>query len=369
MLRHKLLSFINRQLQRLIVEHVGIDLGTVNTLIYKEKHGVILNEPSAIAINKLSGEVIAVGRPALEMLGREPIDTVVYRPMKDGSIADYDLAEKMLKAFLKLAGIGRRCKFLHVVTGTPSLSTSVERRALKAAAKSIGARWVSLVEEGLAAALGAGIINNATGATMVVDIGGGTSDITIASNSGIIYSSSIPMAGNAMTQAVLEVIQRKYKMLIGEQAAEAVKIKLGAALLDPLQENDELMPVIGKAQPDFRVREFFVSASDIIQALEKPVNTIVEAVRQAVEQTTPNVAADLYRNGITLTGGGSLLRGIDKKFNEELQLPVTIAQRPLEAVVLGIGKLLASPLLLERYQIKEHSIEWDNEKASSYSTI
>lgn len=364
MLRERISQLVNRQMKRVLVERVGIDLGTVNTLIYREKHGVVLNEPSAIAINKFSGEVVAVGREAVRLLGREPIDTAVYRPMKDGSIADYDLAEKMLKAFMKLAGVGSRFRFLHIVTGTPNLSTSVERRALKTASKSVGARWTSLVAEGMAAALGSGLMSEATNASMVVDIGGGTTDITIASSSGIIYSTSIPVAGNNMNQAVLELVQRKHRMQIGEQTAEQIKIELGAAHLEG---EERFVRVVGKSHPEFNVREFNVSSVDVVQALEKSVSAIIEGVRLAVEQTSPNVAVDLYRNGITLTGGGGLLRGLDARLAEELQLPVTVAKRPLEAVVLGIGKLLTSSRMLERYQIKEDTLEWESEKAPNYS--
>lgn len=364
MLRERLSRLVNRQMKRVLVERVGIDLGTVNTLIYREKQGIVLNEPSAVALNKFSGEVLAVGREALGLLGREPVDTVVHRPMKDGSIANYDLAEKMLKAFMKLAGVGSRFRFLHIVTGTPNLSTSVERRALKAASKSVGARWVSLVEEGMAAALGSGLMSEAANAGMVVDIGGGTTDITIASSSGIIYSTSIPVAGNTMNHAVLELIHRKYRMQVGEQTAEQVKIELGAARLEG---EERFMRVVGKSHPEFNVREFNVSSTDVVQALEKSVSAIIDGVRLAVEQTSPNVAVDLYRNGITLTGGGGLLRGLDSRLAEELQLPVTVAKRPLEAVVLGIGKLISNPQMLERYQVKEDTLEWEAEKSPNYS--
>jgi rod shape-determining protein MreB len=363
-LRERFKRRFAKQLKRVLADRIAIDLGTVNTLIYTDKLGIVLNEPSAIAVNKYNGEVVGVGREAMALLGREPLDTVVHRPMRDGTIADYDMAEKMLQEFLKRTGVTKKHRLLHVVTGTPSLATGVERRALRGASRGIGANWVSLVEEGLAAALGGGVMLEGPQAGMVVDIGGGTTNITIASASGVIHSTSLRVAGNEMNQAVMDLVLRKYRMLIGEQTSEMIKIELGAAIE---AEEERKFQVIGKSFPEFVVKEFSLTNTEIIQTLEKSVSAIVNGVRMVIEQTAPNVAVDIYRSGITLTGGGALLREFDKRLSRELALPVRVANKPLEAVVLGAGHLISNEAMLERYQLREETLEWESGNVPSYS--
>lgn len=369
MLRERIKRYVAKQFRRIFAERVAVDLGTVNTLIYTEKRGIVLNEPSAIAVNKYTGQIITVGHEALNMLGREPIDTVVHRPMRDGTIADFDLAEKMLHEFFRRANvgkIGKSGKLLHIVTATPSMSTSVERRALKAAARGAGGRWVSMIEEGLAAAVGANAILGNSNAHMVVDIGGGTSNIIIASASGIIKSSSIPVAGNELNQAIIELLARKHRLQIGEQAAESIKMKLATAL-EPTE--PEELKVIGKAVPGHAVKEISIDSEELFQALDKFLQTIIGEIRTILEQVPPNVAVDIYNYGIVLSGGGALLRNLDKRLSNEFELPVHVAERPLEAVVKGAGKLMAYDNLLERYRIHDETLEWETANTPSYGVV
>lgn len=364
-LRDRIKRQLVKQFKRVIAERIAVDLGTVNTLIYTEKQGIVLNEPSAIAVNKFTNQVVTVGREAISMLGREPIDTVVHRPLRDGTIADYDMAEKMLQEFLRRAGVRHR-KFLHIITGTPSLATGVERRALKGVARGTGAPWVSLIEEGLAASLGSGIMLDSSNARMVVDIGGGTTNITIASAPGVIKTTSLRVAGTEMNQAVLDLIQKKHRMLVGEQTAELVKITLGGAVLPP---EEKIMQVVGKSTPESVVKEFYLNSTEVVQALEKSVQGIVNGVREVLENAAPNVAVDIYNSGITLTGGGSLLRGLDKRLQLELSVPVLMAEKPLEAVVKGAGRLITNEALLSRYQLPEETLEWEVGSSPSYNIV
>ncbi len=369
MLRERFKRYIANLFRRVFAERVAVDLGTVNTLIYTEKRGIVLNEPSTIAVNKYTGQLITVGHEALNMLGREPIDTIVHRPMRDGTIADFDLAEKMLHEFLRRANIGsisKKGKLLHIVTATPSMSTSVERRALKAAVRGAGARWISMIEEGLAAAVGAEAILGNANAHMVVDIGGGTTNIIIASASGIIKSSSVPIAGNELNQAIIELLARKYRLQIGEQAAELIKMKLATAA-EPTSREE--MSIIGKAVPGHSVKEVFLSSEEVFQAIEKFLKAIIDEIRSVLEQTAPNVAIDIYNYGIVLTGGGALLRNLDKRLGSEFSLPVHVAERPLEAVVKGAGKLMSYDKLLEQYKIRDETLDWEAANAPSYGVV
>lgn len=363
-MRERIKRQLVKQAKRFLTERVAIDLGTVNTLIYTEKQGIILNEPSAIAINKYTGQVLEVGQAALNLLGREPVDTIVYRPMRDGTIADYDLTEKMLHEFLHHAGIkGRWGKFLHIITAAPSLATGVERRALKSAARSIGARWVSLIEEGVAAAFGAGVDLASAGARMVVDIGGGTTNITVASHTGIIQSHSLRHAGNEMTHLIMDYIAKKYRIQVGEQTAELLKIELGAAI----STTEKTFKIAGKSQQEFKVKEFEITNTEIIQTIEKTIQSIIEGVRLVIEQSLPNVAVDIYQSGITLTGGGALLPGIGERMSNELTMPVRVTEHPLEAVVKGAGRLMTNEVLLNRYQMADETLEWEINSSPNYS--
>lgn len=333
-------------IRNFFVSGVAIDLGTANTLIYFRGHGIILNEPSAIAINRDSGNVVAVGRRAIAMLGREPYDTVVHRPMKDGTIADYDLAEKMLRNFFHAACKRESRRYCKLVVSIPSSATQTERRALRNAAYSIGANKVFLIDEGLAAAVGSEVMFRSPQAHLLVDIGGGTTNITIVSTTGIIASKSLEIAGNRMTQDIVEYMHRKHKLVIDEQSAEQIKINLGSAIA---QENEASMLVTGKNLTNYKVRELMLTQSEVVEALDHTLDTIIEGIRQVIELSKPAVAVDIHRTGVTLAGGGSLLRDFYRRVHLELGLPAMRASNPMEAVVIGAGQLLDRPELLKRF--------------------
>lgn len=333
-------------IRNFFVSGVAIDLGTANTLIYSRGHGVILNEPSAIAVNKETGAVVAVGRDATVMLGREPYDTVVHRPMKDGTIADYDLAERMLRTFFHRACARERRRYCKLVVSIPSSATQTERRALRNAAYSVGANKVYLIDEGLAAAVGSDVMFRSAHAQLLVDIGGGTTNITIVTTTGIIASKSLEIAGNRMTQDISEYLHRKHKLVVDEHTAEQIKISLGAALV---QERDMTMPVAGKSLTNYKIREINLSQGEVVEALDHTLSTIIEGVRGVIELSKPAVAIDIHRTGVTLAGGGSLLRDLYRRFQQELGLPAIRTSNPLEAVVTGAGKLLDRPDLLKRF--------------------
>lgn len=333
-------------IRNLFVSGVAIDLGTANTLIYSRGRGIILNEPSAIAIRKDSGQVVSVGRDALKMLGREPYDTVVHRPMKDGTIADYELAEKMLKTFFRQACRREYRRYCKLVVSIPSSATQTERRALRNAAHSVGANKVFLIDEGLAAAIGADVMLRNQQAHLLVDIGGGTTNITVATMTGIITSKSLEIAGNRMTMDIVEYLHRKHKLVVDEQTAEQIKFNLGAAIP---QERESAMTVAGKNLTNYKIRELTLTQSEVVEALDHTLETIIEAVRQIIEQSKPVVAVDIHHSGVTLAGGGSLLRDLNRKFHLELGIPATRASNPMEAVVTGAGMLLDRPELLKRF--------------------
>ncbi|MBX7221932.1 MAG: rod shape-determining protein [Blastocatellia bacterium] len=325
---------------------MAIDLGTANTLIYSRGRGIILNEPSAIAVNKDTGRVVCVGREATLMLGREPYDTVVHRPMKDGTIADYDLAEKMLRTFFHNACRREYRRYCKLVVSIPSSATQTERRALRNAAHSVGANKVYLIDEGLAAAMGAEVMLRSPHAQLLVDIGGGTTNITIATMTGIIASKSLEIAGTRMTQDIIEYLHRKHKLVVDEQTAEQIKINLGAAIE---QDRDVSMLVAGKSLSNYKIREMNILQSEVVEALDHTLSTIIEGVRQVIELSKPAVAVDIHRTGVTLAGGGSLLRDLNRRFHLELGLPAQRASHPMEAVVTGAGMLLDRPELLKRF--------------------
>lgn len=342
------------------VSGVAIDLGTANTLIYSRGHGVILNEPSAIAVNKDTDQVIAVGREAIAMLGREPYDTVVHRPMKDGTIADYDLAEKMLRTFFHAACKREYRRYCKLIVSIPSSATQTERRALRNAAYSVGANKVYLIDEGLAAAIGSELMFRSPHAQLLVDIGGGTTNITIVTNTGIIASKSLEIAGNRMTTDIIDYLHRKHKLVIDEHTAEQIKFTLGAALP---QERETAMTIAGKSLSNYKIRELALQQNEIAEALDRTLSAIIEGVRQVIELSKPAVAIDIHRSGITLAGGGSLLRDLYRRFHQELGLPVSRASNPLEAVVTGAGQLLDRPELLKRFSGAEliRQEEWVDE--------
>jgi len=329
---------------------LAIDLGTANTLVYAKGRGIVVSEPSIVAINKVTNRVEAVGRQAKEMLGRTPGSIVAIRPLKDGVIANFEVTEKMLQHFIRQAHNGKTWVSPRVVIGIPSGITQVERRAVEDSAHRAKASEVYLVEEAVAAAIGAGLPITEAGGNMVVDIGGGTTDVAVISLSGIVYSSSLRVAGNAMDEAITQYIKRKYNLLIGERTAESIKIELGSAypLDEPLSRE-----VRGRNLIEGIPKTITVTDDEIRDALADSVAAIVDAVRVALEKTPPELSADIYERGMVLTGGGALIKNFDKRLMIETGLPVSIADDPLSSVVLGAGQMLSDFELLKR-------VRWEN---------
>jgi rod shape-determining protein MreB len=328
---------------------LAIDLGTANTLVYAKNKGIVVREPSIVAVNKINNQVEAVGKEAKEMLGRTPGNIVAIRPMKDGVIADFEVTEKMIKYFIEKAH-GRR--FLvkpRIVISVPSEITQVEKRAVKDSALRAGATEVYLIEQAMAAAIGAGLpITDPTG-NMIVDIGGGTTDVAVISLAGIVYSRSVRVAGNEMDDAIIQYIKRKYNLLIGERTAEQVKMEIGSAF--PLDE-EMTMEIKGRDLVEGVPKTLVVSDEEIREALSETVATIVEAVRVALERTPPELSADIMDKGIIIAGGGSMLKNLDKRLREETGLPVTLAEDPLACVALGTGQMLTDFNLLRKISIE-----------------
>jgi rod shape-determining protein MreB len=328
---------------------LAIDLGTANTLVYLKGRGIIVQEPSIVVVNHQTGKVEAVGKRAKEMLGKTPKSVLAIKPMRDGVIADFEIAEKMLDYFIKKSTNNR--SFLlrpRIVIGIPTGITQVERRAVKDVAMRAKASEVYLVEQPTSAAVGADLpISEPTG-NMIVDIGGGTTDIAVISLNGIVFNHSIRIAGNEMDEAVIQYIKRKYNLLIGEKTAELVKMQIGSAY--PLDE-PITMEIKGRDLREGIPKTIVVDDQEIREALEDIVVAIIDAVKVALEKTPPELSADIIDRGIILTGGGSLLKNIDKRIREETQLPVFITEDPLTTVVLGAGKMLDDLDLLRKISL------------------
>jgi len=338
-----------RSLFGLFSSDLAIDLGTANTLVYAKDQGIVVNEPSIVAINKLTGEIEAVGREAKEMLGRTPGNIVAIRPMKDGVIADFKVTERMLNYFIRKAHGRKRWVRPRIVISVPSEITQVEKRAVVDSAYRAGASEVYLVEQAMMAAIGAGLPITEPSGNMIVDIGGGTTDVAVISLSGIVYARSVRVAGNEFDEAIIQYLKRKYNLLIGERTAEQVKIEIGSAY--PL-EKPLTMEIKGRNLIEGVPRTITVDDSEIREALSECVATIMNAIRVALERTPPELSADISDRGIVLTGGGALLRNLDKRIREETGLPVSIAEDPLACVALGTGKLLSDFKLLRRVAIE-----------------
>jgi len=337
---HMLFSFFSRDL--------AIDLGTANTLVFAKGRGIVVNEPSIVAINKTTNEVEAVGKEAKEMLGRTPGNIVAIRPMKDGVIADFKVTEKMLTYFIHKAHNRKMLVRPRIVIGVPSEITPVEKRAVQDSAYRAKASEVHLVEQAMVAAIGAGLPITEPSGNMVVDIGGGTTDIAVISLSGIVYSRSVRVAGNEMDEAIMHYLKRKFNLLIGERTAEQIKIEIGSAypLDKPLS-----MEIKGRNLIEGVPKTITVEDTEIREALSECVDTIVNAIRVALERTPPELSADISDRGIVLTGGGALLKNLDKRIREETGLPVSIADDPLASVVLGTGKMLSDFRLLRKVSL------------------
>ncbi len=326
---------------------LAIDLGTANTLVYLKGKGIVVNEPSVVAINKDNDKVLAVGREAKSMLGKTPGSIVAIRPMKDGVIANFEVTEAMLSYFIRKVHNRKRLVMPRVIVAVPSGITQVEKRAVKDSAQSAGAREVYLIEEPMAAAIGAGLPIEEPSGNMIVDIGGGTTEVAVISLSGIVYSRSIRVGGDEMDEAIVQYIKRKYNLLIGERSAEEIKIEIGSAF--PM-EKKTTMEVKGRDLVAGIPKILVISDDEVREALLEPVTAIIDAIKNALERTPPELSADIVEKGIVLAGGGSLLRGLDVLIREETELPISIAEDPLTCVVRGAGKVLDEMNLLKQIQ-------------------
>lgn len=330
---------------------MAIDLGTANTLVYVKGKGIVCDEPSVVVQERDTKKCIAVGKEAKQMLGKTPASIVAIRPMKDGVIADFDATGEMLRYFIKKVHNRRSFISPRVIIGIPTGITQVEQRAVKDAAHASGAREVYLIEEPMAAALGVGLpISEPTG-SMVVDIGGGTTDIAVISLGGVVYAKATRVGGDRMDETIMSYVKRKYNLMIGDRTAEQIKIELGSAA----ETNDEpprTMDIKGRDLVTGIPKTIPLSEEEVREALSEPVNTILETIKVALENTPPELAADIVDRGIVLAGGGALLKGLDLLITEATELPVVVAKDPLTAVVRGVGKAIDDLPLLKRISVR-----------------
>ncbi|SHE52928.1 rod shape-determining protein [Desulforamulus putei] len=329
---------------------MGIDLGTANSLVYVKGKGIVLREPSVVAIQRETGHVLAVGEEAKQMIGRTPGNIVAIRPMKDGVIADFDVTQSMIKYFINKALRGR--SFIvkpRVVVSVPSGVTAVEERAVREAALQAGAREAYLIEEPMAAAIGAGLpVHEPTG-NMIVDIGGGTTEVAVISLGGIVTSKSIRIAGDEMDDAIIQHVKRTYNLMIGERTAEQIKINIGTAYPLEVEETEEIR---GRDLVTGLPKTLQITSTEIYKALSEPVAAILEAIKVTLEKTPPELAADIMDRGIVMAGGGSLLRGLDRLVSDQTGMPVHLAEEPLLAVAYGSGRVLENIDVLRRVLIQ-----------------
>ena len=328
----------------LFSQDIGVDLGTANTLVFVKGKGIVIREPSVVAVDERTNPktVVAVGADAKKMIGRTPGSITAVRPLKDGVIADFDMTSDMLKEFIKRAISGSPFNRARVMICIPSGVTEVERRAVHDAAKSAGARYVSLIEEPMAAAIGAGLpVLDATG-SMIVDIGGGTSEVAVISLGDIVTSKSVRVAGDTFDEAIISYVKRTFNLLIGERSAEDIKLKLGSAYP---YEGEAAMEIKGRNLIDGLPKSVEITSEQVREALADPVDQILDSIRYTLDRTPPELAADIIERGITLTGGGALLRGLDKLISSETGMPVNVAQNPIDCVVNGTGICLEKDLL------------------------
>ena len=318
---------------------MGIDLGTANTLVFVKGKGIVLREPSVVAINSMTKKTLAVGSEAKLMIGRTPGNIVAIRPLKDGVIADFDTAQTMMKNLIEKATSKSGFKSPRIIVCYPSGVTEVEKRAIEEATRSSGARDVILMEEPMAAAIGAGLpVSEPTG-SMIVDIGGGTTEVAIISLGGIVTSKSLRIAGDELDQSIIAYIKKEFNLMIGERTAEQVKMEIGSAYKDE-NEEEMIMEIKGRDMITGLPKIVEISESQVREALKEPVYAIIESIKTTLEKTPPELAADIMEKGIMLAGGGAYLRGLDVLINKETNMPVHIAEAPLDCVVLGAGKAL-----------------------------
>jgi len=340
-------------------EDLAIDLGTVNTIVYAPTEGVVLNEPSVLALHKHSGEVLSVGSTALKLLGREPNDTEVHRPIRRGTIDNFEISQQFLRAVISRVQHNDHPKRSHLVIGVPGSSTPLERHSVKDAARDAKAGRVDLIDEGLAAALGAGIDFEDERARLVVDIGGGTTNVAILASGGVISSVSVLAAGNAMDEAISDYLRLRYAIQTGERTAERVKRELGSAS-NIKSDDDKQIEIVGKQLANGCALPVTIGADEVRGALEPVISEIISTVRRVIEDSKPEVTADIYYSGVILTGGGALLGGMADRLRNDLKLAVTVPEDPLTTVALGAGRLLAEPEKLQRASLRLDGPAWED---------
>jgi len=338
----------------LFAKDIGIDLGTANTLIHVKGKGIILREPSVVAINRKTNTILAVGDDAKNMIGRTPGDIVAIRPMKDGVIADFDITQSMLKYFIRKAITKGVFSKPRVIICVPSGVTEVEKRAVEEATIQAGAKEAYLIEEPMAAAIGANLPVEEPSGSMVVDIGGGTSEVAVISLGGIVTSKSLRIAGDEFDEAIVHYVKKEYNLMIGERTAEEIKVTIGAAYPKP---KEERMEVRGRDLVTGLPKNLIITSTEIMEALKEPINAIIDSIKYTLEKTPPELAADIMDRGIMLTGGGALLSGLDKLINEETGMPVSIAEDPLDCVVKGSGKVLEEIETLKKVLISPKKLK------------
>ena len=343
-------------IEKFFKHELAIDLGTVNTLIYDPDKGILLNEPSVVAIDRYDGQVLSFGREALKLLGREPRGVEVHRPIRCGTIFNFDVTQKMLRSFVREVTDNYRRG--HFVVGIPGSATAVEQRSVRDAAREAGGSRIDLLDEGLAAGLGAGLDFDDERAHLIVDVGGGTTNIAIVASGGVVYSMSLPSAGNAMDEAIRDYIRSKYCLQIGEYSAEAIKKDMGALDGDDKFDKERSMEVVGKHLLDGSPCAVKITAEEVREALEPILAEIVAGIRRVIEEAQPEAVADIYYSGIILTGGGALLKGMPERLQTELKLRVNMPDDPITTVALGAGKLLAAPDRLHRCSIRQDLPVW-----------
>jgi len=350
-------------LSSFFADDLAIDLGTVNTVIFAPEQGVVLNEPSILAIHKYSREVLSVGSQALKLLGREPNDTEVHRPIKRGTIDSFEISQLFLRTLISRVQHHDHPKRSRLVIGVPGSSTPLEKRSVKDAARDAKAGRVDLIDEGLAAAVGAGLDYDNEQARLIVDIGGGTTNIAILASGGVINSVSIPAAGNAMDESIRDYLRLRYAVNFGERTIERVKRELGSASNDKWDAQlDTELEIVGKQLANGAALPVSISAREVRNALQPVVAEILSAVRRVIEDASPEVTADIYYSGVILTGGGALLHGMSERLQADLNLRVTMPEDPLITVALGAGRLLSDPERLQRASLRLDAPVWEQEQ-------
>jgi rod shape-determining protein MreB len=330
---------------------MAVDLGTANTLVYVRGRGIVLNEPSVVAVNTTTNAILAVGAEAKRMIGRTPAHIRAIRPLRDGVIADFDITEKMLRYFIQKVHHRRFMAKPRVVVCVPSGITGVEQRAVEEATISAGARAAFIIEEPMAAAIGAGLPIHEPSGNMVVDIGGGTTEVAVISLGGIVCASSVRVGGDELDEAIIQHVKKEYSVALGERTSEAIKIAIGSAFPTP---DDMIAEIKGRDLVSGLPKTIHVTSEEIRRALEEPVNSIIDAVKNTLDRCPPELAADVMDKGIVLTGGGALLKGMDRRLKHETGMPVHVAENPLSCVVIGSGKCLEEFEVLKRVLISSN---------------